>query len=96
MGNACNSSPILRLAHGIAASRLKFSLAKDSALARNNATDTCSRIKACSVGQPCPVGPAVASKAMLGDELVEFSAAHLSNVGAGKTFTRQVLDFLLA
>jgi hypothetical protein len=33
---------------------------------------------------------------MLGDELVEFSAAHLSNVGAGEPFTRQVLDFLLA
>jgi hypothetical protein len=40
--------------------------------------------------QPCPVGPAVASKAMLGDELVEFSAE------VDKPFTRQVLDFLLA
>ncbi len=56
----------------------------------NNETNTCSRIKACGVGQPCPVGPAVASKAMLGDELVEFSAE------VDKPFTRQVLDFLLA
>jgi hypothetical protein len=33
---------------------------------------------------------------MLGDELVEFSAAKLSSAEVDKPYTRQVLDFLLA